>query len=425
VNAATVAGIRRRFLILVGARWLGPGFLAPLLVLVLRDRGFSLAEVGMLFAVYGVTTAALELPTGGLADALGRRAVLAASAILQLVLFAMLLVATSPIWFAVGFAIGGVSRALDSGPLEAWFVDRTRRIDPEASLRGGLSAGGVVSGVTLAIGSIAGGLIPALTGGGIDLAVWAALGAGVIYLAAIFLLMTEPPGDRHGSIGTAFARVPEVVTAGVRLGVADGSLRLLLGAAVGIGFALSGLELLWQPRFLGLLGDGTAGTGPLGFILAGAFAVAALGSALTPWLTRRLGSDPRRAAFTGQLLMAVAVAGLAFAGQIVVAAAAFMAVYLALGLTKPVADELLHEQVSEEVRTTVLSMRSMTLQGAGMVAGLSLGALADSWGIPTAWILTALVLGATSVFYLKVSVAEPSRRDGRATDVETSVLPLG
>jgi hypothetical protein len=123
--------------------------------------------------------------------------------------------------------------------------------------------------------------------------------------------------------------------------------------------------------------------------------------------------------------MAVAVAGLAFAGQIVVAAAAFMAVYLALGLTKPVADELLHEQVSAEVRTTVLSMRSMTLQGAGMLAGLSLGALADSWGIPTAWILTALVLGATSVFYLKVSVAEPSRRDGRATDVETSVLPLG
>ncbi len=95
MNTATVTGIRRRFLVLVGARWLGPGFLAPLLVLVLRDRGFSLAQVGMLFAVYGITTAVLELPTGGLADALGRRAVLAASAVLQLVLFAMLLVATS------------------------------------------------------------------------------------------------------------------------------------------------------------------------------------------------------------------------------------------------------------------------------------------------------------------------------------------
>jgi uncharacterized membrane protein AbrB (regulator of aidB expression) len=102
-----------------------------------------------------------------------------------------------------------------------------------------------------------------------------------------------------------------------------------------------------------------------------------------------------------------------------------MAVYLALGLTNPVADELLHEQVSADVRTTVLSVRSMTLQGAGMAAGVSLGALADSWGIPAAWILTALVLGATSVFYLHVDLAQPSRRDGRAIDAETSVLPLG
>ncbi|MEA2058619.1 MAG: MFS transporter, partial [Actinomycetota bacterium] len=95
MNTATVAGIRRRFLVLVGARWLGPGFLAPLLVLVLRDRGFSLAEIGMFFAIYGITTAVLELPTGGLADALGRRNVLAASAVLQLVLYAMLLTVSS------------------------------------------------------------------------------------------------------------------------------------------------------------------------------------------------------------------------------------------------------------------------------------------------------------------------------------------
>jgi hypothetical protein len=335
----------------------------------------------------------------------------------------MLLVATSPIWFVVGFAIGGVSRALDSGPLEAWFVDRTRQIDPEASLRGGLSAGGVVSGATLAIGSIAGGLIPALTGGHIDLAVWAALGAGVIYLAAIFLLMTAHTG-RHGSVRTAFGRVPEVVAAGVRLGASSGSLRLLLGAAVGIGFALSGLELLWQPRFLDLLGDGTGGTGPLGFILAGAFAVAALGSALTPWLTRRLGSDPRRTAFAGQLLMAVAVVGLAAAGQIVIASAAFMAAYLALGLTNPVADELLHEQVTENVRTTVLSVRSMTLQGAGMVAGLTLGTLADSWGIPVAWIVTALILAVTSALYLRVESAPVGRHADRTPPVAASGLPI-
>ena len=415
MSTANVAGIRRRYLVLLGARWLGPGLLAPILVLVLRDRGFSLAEVGLFFAIYGITTAVLELPTGGLADTFGRRNVLAASAVLQLLLFIMLLVATTTFWFAVGFAIGGVSRALDSGPLEAWFVDRTRQIDSEANLLGGLSAAGVVSGVTLAIGSIAGGMIPALTGGRIDLVVWAALVGGALYLLAIFLLMTETQGAHHGSVGAAFGRVPEVMRAGVRMGATNRSLRLLLGASVGIGFTLSGLELLWQPRFLDLLGGTATRTGPLGFMLAGAFVMAAIGSASAPGLTRRLGGDPRRTAFAGQLLMAVTVLGLAAAGRITAAAIAFAVAYFALGITNPVADELLHEQVPENIRATVLSVRSMTLQGAGMAAGLTLGVLAEARGIPAAWIVTALILAATSVLYLRVELVPTGRPTHRTT----------
>lgn len=415
MNTATVAGIRRRYLVLLGLRWLGPGFLAPLLVLVLLDRGFSLAQAGALLAIYGITTALLELPTGGLADAWGRKNVLAASAVLQLALFAMLLVATSPAWFAVGFAIGGVSRALDSGPLDAWFVDRTRAIDEKASLRPGLSAGGAVSGLALAVGSIVGGLLPALTGGRIDVAIWAALGVGLLYLAAVLVLMTEPSRMGEGSVGSALRRVPAVVREGVHLGARHRSVRLLLGAAVGVGFALSGLELLWQPRFLDLLGGTVSDTGPLGFVLAGAFAVSAAGAALTPWLTRRVGGDPRRAAFAGQFLMALTVVALALAGQFVTAAVAFMAAYFALGLSNPVADELLHEQVGEKVRATVLSVRSMTLQIAGMVAGLTLGSLADARGIPASWLVVAAVLGVTAVFYLRVDLDDPNEDRAHAS----------
>ena len=402
MSTLTVAGIQRRFLLLIGLRWVSVGLVLPLLVLFAQERGLTLAEIGLALAASGITTAVLELPTGGLADAIGRRTVLFLSAALQLVMYGMVLIATSTAAFAAGFMIGGVARALDSGPLEAWFVDRTRHIDAHAELRGGLSAGGVVSGVALAIGAIAGGLIPTLAAGQLDMALWAALGAGTVYMVSIPLLMTGDKRSGGGSFSVALGRVPRLIADGVRLGVGNRSLRLLLGGMAGLGLGLGSLELLWQPRFADLLDGGTINTGPLGLILAGAFALSAVGSALTPWLTRRLQGDPRRTAFVGRLLMAAGVAVLAWTGRFEIATVAFIGAYFSNGVAGPVEHELLHAQVDESVRTTVLSIQSMTLQGGGMAAGIGLGALADAAGISIAWLVAAGVLAASSVLYLRV-----------------------
>jgi len=44
----------------------------------MQDRGLTLAQVGMVSATQSIVVLLLELPTGGLADAVGRRPVLAA-----------------------------------------------------------------------------------------------------------------------------------------------------------------------------------------------------------------------------------------------------------------------------------------------------------------------------------------------------------
>ena len=66
----------RRFLVLTALRWLPVGLLAPIFVLIPLSRGLSLTEIGLVFAIQGLVVLALELPTGGLSDALGRRPVL-------------------------------------------------------------------------------------------------------------------------------------------------------------------------------------------------------------------------------------------------------------------------------------------------------------------------------------------------------------
>ena len=54
----------------------------------------------------------------------------------------------------------GVFRALDSGPLEAWFVDTVHATTPGADVDRSLAAEGTVLGASIAVGAlISGGLV--------------------------------------------------------------------------------------------------------------------------------------------------------------------------------------------------------------------------------------------------------------------------
>jgi len=420
--------VRWRFLLLTGLRWLPIGFLAPVLVLVPLSRGLSLAEVGVVFACYGLTTALLELPTGGLADAVGRKVTLVLSSVLHLLFFALLLVATDLVAWLGAAAVGGVARALDSGPLEAWYVDEARRLEPGVELRPGLSAAGVVEGGGLALSALAGGILPAVVArGGLDVVIWAALASQALHLVAILFLVAEHREAVQPATGPAwgrgFARVSVVVRDGLRLGLRLPAMRMLLLSTVVWGIALAGIEILWQPRFVTLLGgdpdavaaDGGAQTVFLGSILAGAFLLAAVGSFLTPAFARRLGESASRGAFVATGLHGSAFAMLAAAFTVAPATAAFLAFYLVNGLRGPLHNELLHEHVTSAQRSTMLSIDSLALQMGGFACTLTLPAIAAAVSIPWAWAGVAVLLTASALLYLAVpdrpNAAGPLRQD--------------
>ncbi|WP_313358288.1 MFS transporter, partial [Microbacterium sp.] len=124
----------RRFVLLTALRWLPVGITFGLTVLLPLERGLSLAEIGVLMSLQGFVVLGLELPTGGLADAIGRRPLLLAGATLAVSSTWVFLLAESFAVFAVALVLQGVFRALDSGPLEAWFVDAALADDPHAEL---------------------------------------------------------------------------------------------------------------------------------------------------------------------------------------------------------------------------------------------------------------------------------------------------
>lgn len=220
-----------------------------MLVLLQLSRGLTLGQVGITMACYGATTALLELPTGGLADAVGRRPVLVASAVLGIVVFALMLVADGlALWIAIKI-LAGAARALDSGPLEAWYVDEVRRLDPGTDIRHGLSRIHAVEGVGLALSAVAGGLLPVAFGGSYNAGVAAALAAQCLYSLGLLVLMTERREFDRSAVARATRHVPAVIRAGLAVGLSPGPVCwLLAGAAVWVerwsGLSCSGNPVL-------------------------------------------------------------------------------------------------------------------------------------------------------------------------------------
>lgn len=73
MTALDARSARRRYLTLIALRWLPTGLLIPIFVLLPLSRGLSLTEIGLVFSAQGFVVLALELPTGGLSNSLGRR----------------------------------------------------------------------------------------------------------------------------------------------------------------------------------------------------------------------------------------------------------------------------------------------------------------------------------------------------------------
>lgn len=191
-----LAATRRAFLICHFLRWLPAGLVIPIMVLLLTERGLSLTQVGLVFAVYGGITSLLELPTGGLADALGRRPVLLMATAFDASLVVGLLLGRDVWHFLAVAAVGAVGRALLSGPLESWYVDSARGLDPAIVLRPALSAAGMVESAAIGLGALLSAVLPLVaTGlpldGLVSLLTLPVPGVVIAQIAAVFVAQCE------------------------------------------------------------------------------------------------------------------------------------------------------------------------------------------------------------------------------------------
>ena len=419
----TLRSVERRYALILFLFWFSTALPMSMFILLAQARGMTLGQLGLLTALYSATVFLLEVPTGGLADAWGRRRVALLGEAVTLAGWGVFLVSFSFPSFLVAFVLNGIGRALASGTLDAWFVDSLQAIQPGVDLHPRLARTGAITFIALGLGAVCGGAIARgfaflPPDGTAILTPLASPGLVAVVLrfaliVAIACLVHEPEHRlQAASWRRGIAEIPSLLRDAVRLTAGSRILVRLLAVAGVSGVVLSSLELLWQPHFGTLLGESEARSIFLGAILAGSFLMGVVGNLIAPRLSKRLGNRPGRVCALFHGLRGALLIGLAMQGHAVPATLLFWLVYMGQGAVTSTHALLLNEQIPSHRRSSMLSIESLVSYIGSFIGSAGLGFVAQHTSIGTAWLLAGGLLLVSWILYHRIdSIREERLRD--------------
>jgi MFS family permease len=392
--------------------------------LFLLNAGLDIFQVMLVNAAFSAGQVLFEVPTGVVADTIGRKASYLLG-IGTLLIATLLYVASAEygwgVWAFVGASVLiGFGFTCQTGAVDAWLVDALNYLKYEGLHEQVFARAGMVSGGAMLLGTLAGGFL-----GQVNLSLPYLARSGILALAFAFVALGmqevgfTPRPLRWGNFG---AETRTVFHAGIRYGWRNRVVRPLLfvSAVQGVfmlyffySMAPFALDLLGRPDLVwvaGVLAAFFGLTGIIGNMLVGPVMRSSNGRRQAPRVL---------AGFAALTAVAAAVIGiiglltpeggslLSF-GLVVGVAGIFWGVLF--GIMGPIRQAYLNLQIPSAQRATVLSVDSFFAEAGGMVGQPGLGWLARATSIPVGHLVGAIFMGIAVPLY---------RRSGRADEEQT------
>jgi MFS family permease len=355
----------------------------PIAVPFFQSKGLSMADVFTLQAFFGFVVLVTEVPSGYVADLVGRKTTLVIGAAIAGVGHSLLLLADG-FWGLAMFELAlGIAHSLISG------ADIAILYDTELAMGRGEQAQRQIVGRLYSFRtvseSIAALLCSLLLLHSVDLVIWVQAVVGWIPLV-LALLLVEPPGVRLSSddhLGN-MAEICRVLLTRSRL------LRLIVLAlciwSLTTFYAVWLLQKIWESHGIELV--------HFGYLWGGLTVIAALAGRYAHLAEDKLGT-------TGLLLFiglapVAGYLGLELFGMVggYVASVTF---FVSRGFGMVVLRDALNKRIPSEFRATANSLTSFGFRGAFMISGPLVGYYLDLWGMAATLYLLA---GATLVIFL-------------------------
>jgi len=229
--------IQNTYLVLLLLNTLAASFIWGINTLFLLDAGLTNTEAFAANAFFTLGQVIFEVPTGIIADSLGRRTsyllgtiTLAISTLLYL--FAWQAHASFG-FFATTSVLLGLGFTFFSGATEAWLVDALKFTKFKGTLESVFAKGQIVGGFAMLAGSVGGGLIAQFSNLGVPYVLRAAV-LGLNFLIA-FLLMHDlgfkPKRSRY-----IFKDMKKIFSTSVNIGLRAPAIRwMMIAAPFGVG----------------------------------------------------------------------------------------------------------------------------------------------------------------------------------------------
>ena len=381
--------------------WFSTAMVLPVYVLVLTDEGLSLSQIAVAMAMVSLAIFIFEFPSGVFADWFGRKRVYMMAGIILSAAMSLLFFINTYSAVLAGLFLFGTGRAFASGSLEAWFIDAIHENDPGADTQPYLAKSGVFILLAIAGGSIIGGLIAQeqfviadFNPRKIPLLADAAVKLILVILTGL-LIRERKHSDPDSRKPAGLVKNLKNFLVSARK---DRKITGILTVTVFLAIGGSVLEVYWQPHFSETLNlDGKELY--LGFIMAGAFILSAVGNFLSIPLGKLFKGRHEYTAFVSHLIYGITVLILSVFYRGPGGLFIFLLCYGVSGAFTSPYSSLYNERLKSEYRSSGISARSL-FSYIGMFAASVLGFVAENRSIPAVWMISGLLLTGSSVIIL-------------------------
>lgn len=371
-------------------------FLYPLFgIFYFLDLGFSLTQIGILYAMYRLAVIIFEIPTGAIADIYGRKFSVVLGFLLMGITFISVGFVNNFYLICILFFLWGFFYTLTSGSFDAWFVDLLKKNkqwkkvhDLNAISLSIASAGIIISGI---LGSI---LVKYL-GLGI---IWSFTGMAFLVSALFLTFAKEDFVRKKFNLKKSWNNIlTQIKESGKEAYNNDNIFYLILGGV----FIVIALYFTGELVFFPLIKDAGFPEYYFGYLISICFSMGLLAPLISKRLIKRIGGSKKYLIGLLVLLM-ISSALILLMNNLYGYIAIFIIGYFLVIFYVPVIFSFFQSHLSSKKRATIDSIKSMTQSIVAIIVWPLVGYTADKLGSKYAIFIGAFFYIPAIIMYWKV-----------------------
>ena len=355
----------------------------PIIVLFFQEHGLSLTEVMILQAIYSLSVALFEIPSGYIADIFGRKQTIVFSTIFSFIGFLVFSFYGGFYAFALAQVLVGIGGSLMSGSDSAIIYDTLLETKSKTSYTKIEGRNYAIGNFSEAAAGILGGFLAV---GSLYLPIYVQTSI-LFFSIPIALTLVEPTIHEENKLDRSFRAIMEVV----KFSLVDNTrLRWLIIYSSAMGVATLSMAWFAQPFFkevgvplayFGILWAGLNFSAGLTSFNAHQFDKKGNNYKMLIYLSLGMITSFILLGFNSSMF------GLVF----------ILIIYLLRGIVTPILRNAINENTTSNKRATVLSIRSFIIRISFAICAPILGYIAENYSLANSFYVLALVVGVFSL----------------------------